>query len=205
MSDREEKGIPASSDALWDKQQAGRSTSSYYGTLDNRSYDEEDAAFVPKDTFTVIGFSVPRRRLMGMLVAVLVVIAVAVAIVLSTVALSGEDDDDTEYFTPAASAKGIHGAVATENAICSGIVSANFSVSWLALQTVCLSCCAILILTLSLSFSLPLSLDLPLQDIGLKMMKDYNGNAVDSAIASCLCIGVLNSFSSGIGGGGVMV
>jgi gamma-glutamyltranspeptidase len=31
------------------------------------------------------------------------------------------------------------------------------------------------------------------------------GNAVDAAVASCLCIGVLNSFSSGIGGGGVML
>lgn len=31
------------------------------------------------------------------------------------------------------------------------------------------------------------------------------GNAVDAAVASCLCIGVLNSFSSGIGGGGVLL
>ncbi|KAF8924018.1 hypothetical protein BGZ58_002277 [Dissophora ornata] len=35
-------------------------------------------------------------------------------------------------------------------------------------------------------------------------MKD-GGNAVDAAIASCLCIGTINSFSAGIGGGGFMV
>lgn len=42
-------------------------------------------------------------------------------------------------------------------------------------------------------------------DIGLTMIQAHGGNAVDAAVASCLCIGVLNSFSSGIGGGGVMM
>jgi hypothetical protein len=36
-------------------------------------------------------------------------------------------------------------------------------------------------------------------DIGVDIMK-LGGNAVDSAIASALCIGTINSFSSGIGG-----
>lgn len=40
-------------------------------------------------------------------------------------------------------------------------------------------------------------------DIGVDMMK-LGGNAVDSAIATTFCIGVVNCFSSGIGGGGFM-
>ncbi|KAK1232155.1 hypothetical protein PQX77_004703 [Marasmius sp. AFHP31] len=40
-------------------------------------------------------------------------------------------------------------------------------------------------------------------DIGVRILKE-GGNALDAAIASGLCIGVVNPFSSGIGGGGFM-
>ncbi|EDR01952.1 uncharacterized protein LACBIDRAFT_310211 [Laccaria bicolor S238N-H82] len=40
-------------------------------------------------------------------------------------------------------------------------------------------------------------------DIGVDVLKE-GGNAVDSAIATTVCIGVVNMFSSGLGGGGFM-
>lgn len=41
--------------------------------------------------------------------------------------------------------------------------------------------------------------------IGVNVMKNRNGSAVDAAIASAVCIGVINGFASGLGGGGFMV
>ncbi len=41
-------------------------------------------------------------------------------------------------------------------------------------------------------------------DIGVQVLRQ-GGNAVDSAIAATFCIGTLNMYSSGIGGGGFML
>lgn len=41
-------------------------------------------------------------------------------------------------------------------------------------------------------------------DVGVKIMK-RGGNAMDAAVASTICVGVVNAFSSGIGGGGFML
>lgn len=38
-------------------------------------------------------------------------------------------------------------------------------------------------------------------EIGVQILK-LGGNAADAAVASCICVGIINSFSSGIGGGG---
>jgi len=40
--------------------------------------------------------------------------------------------------------------------------------------------------------------------LGVKVLMQ-GGNAVDSAVASAICVGIVNSFSSGIGGGGFML
>ncbi|KAJ3909984.1 gamma-glutamyltranspeptidase [Lentinula edodes] len=40
-------------------------------------------------------------------------------------------------------------------------------------------------------------------EMGVRIMKE-GGNAIDAAVASCMCIGVVNMFSAGLGGGGFL-
>lgn len=47
--------------------------------------------------------------------------------------------------------------------------------------------------------------DVTCSNLGLYIMRDKNGTAVDAAVTTTLCIGLLNAFSSGIGGGGFML
>ncbi|KAI9635467.1 putative gamma-glutamyltranspeptidase 1 precursor [Dioszegia hungarica] len=42
-------------------------------------------------------------------------------------------------------------------------------------------------------------------EMGVAIMRDHDGTAVDAAVTTTLCIGLLNGFASGIGGGGFMM
>ncbi len=41
--------------------------------------------------------------------------------------------------------------------------------------------------------------------IGVQIMQELHGNAMDAAVATCICLGVRHPFASGIGGGAVVL
>ncbi|KAH9992573.1 nucleophile aminohydrolase [Russula vinacea] len=108
-----------------------------------------------------------RRRRVREALPVLVLLFLIVAVTYSGqhdiilhLFFKGAEEADYSLGNPAYLIKAKHGAVASENVLCS--------------------------------------------NIGVEILKE-GGNAVDAAVAATFCIGVVNMFSSGIGGGGFMV
>ncbi|KAF8502165.1 gamma-glutamyltranspeptidase [Russula emetica] len=101
-----------------------------------------------------------RRVWEALLVLFLLIVTVTFSKRRQIVPHLGADEVNHSLRNPAYLIKAKHGAVASENVLCS--------------------------------------------NIGVEILKE-GGNAVDAAVATTFCIGVVNMFSSGIGGGGFMV